>query len=575
MSSAAPAGRAHGAGDGPVWESVPFPVVVADAGGTVLHASPRAAALLPDAAPGTSLSAAAPSWLAAAHRRVTGGTGSRSHHPDDHPVSGRLADRTLRALPVSARDGTVAWWLTDETELRGLDTALDRARQRAAFLAEASSRLLASLNTDRCMETIASLAATHLADAALVVAATSGQAGPVAHCVRGGEPGIERLVPDPARLPELDAAFTGHLPATRRLAPGAVPDWAVPSGFGPVGSAVVAPLPGRGTPVGALVLLYVPDRPPDRLDAVPATHDDPALRNSAGSGDGADDPDSADYFVRLFAARAGAAFTAARLYGEQAAITRTLTRDLLPPRVTALRGVEFASGYRPSGVGESVGGDFFDVHPDAADGAEPLVVLGDVSGKGLDAAVLTGKIRSTLRALAPLAADHERVLHLLNSALLGTAGDRFATLVLASVRPDPADGTVRLRLTSAGHLPPLVVRTDGTVDEVAAGGTLIGVLPETEAHTVTAVLAPGDVCLLYTDGITEARGGPLGDAFFGDGRLRAALAETAGLPAEAIVEHVQMLVSQWIGPRRHDDIALVALRAPAPPAAHRTGDGPG
>lgn len=188
------------------------------------------------------------------------------------------------------------------------------------------------------------------------------------------------------------------------------------------------------------------------------------------------------------------------------------------------------------------------------------MVLGDVAGKGLDAAVLTGKIRNTLHALLPLADDHERLLNLLNGALLTSRHTRFATLVLASV--SRRGGKVHLRLTSAGHLPPLIVRNDGTVEEVATRGTLVGALPTVTATTVRTVLAPGETCLLFTDGITEARGGPLGDDLFGDHRLHRALSPCAGMPAEAVVERVQMLASEWVGAGRHDDMAAVAINAP-------------
>ena len=96
-------------------------------------------------------------------------------------------------------------------------------------------------------------------------------------------------------------------------------------------------------------------------------------------------------------------------------------------------GVDFAGRYRAALDTDRVSGDFYDVHPPDDEREETLVVLGDVCGKGLEAAVLTGKIRTTVRALLPLANDHQRLLRLLNGALLGAGGTRFATLVLASV----------------------------------------------------------------------------------------------------------------------------------------------
>lgn len=108
----------------------------------------------------------------------------------------------------------------------------------------------------------------------------------------------------------------------------------------------------------------------------------------------------------------------------------------------------------------------------------------------------------------------------------------------------------------------MIVRKDGTVEEARTQGSLVGVLPTVHANTAVVHLEPGESCLLYTDGITEARGGPLGDAYFGEQRLKDILAECAGIPSEAIVERVQMLATQWIGDNHHDDIAVVAITAP-------------
>jgi serine phosphatase RsbU (regulator of sigma subunit) len=242
-------------------------------------------------------------------------------------------------------------------------------------------------------------------------------------------------------------------------------------------------------------------------------------------------------------------------------------RDLLPPTLHHVTGADVAARYRPAGENSRVGGDFYDVHPvERSPGAtggggatESLVVLGDVCGKGLDAAVLAGKIRTTVQALTPFARDHARLLGLLNGSLTNDDHTRFATLVLASLTRVDAD--VRLRITCAGHPAPMVVRVNGQVEEVASRGTLIGVLSEIRVDTSEVVLAPGDVCLLFTDGITEARG-PVGGDQFGEHRLAEVLAECAGTPAEAVVERVMMLVDRWIGDAEHDDIALLAIGAP-------------
>ncbi|WP_225850364.1 SpoIIE family protein phosphatase [Streptomyces sp. HPF1205] len=529
-----------------LWALAPCPVIVADESGTVLEVNPAAALLLGGAVAGADMADAVPAWLAGAHREATlcaplPGTAVLDGEVLP-PASGPIAGRSFEAHPTRGHAGAVVWWLVDHTERRLAEEALATERERTRFLVEASDALLASLNTDRCMTATVRLAAEHLADAAVVVAPPSRGKLPVAYAVTGQDAVRTLVAADPSVLPGLSEALRGFPPVPSRWIDAALlPDWLLPRGFsGTVGSVVVTSLPGHGVPAGALVLLRGTGR----------------ARFS----------ESEEVFARLFAARAGAALSAARLYSEQMAITRTLMRDLLPPRLRHVNGVEFAGGYRPAEIGELVGGDFYDIHPGpAAD--DSLVVLGDVCGKGLDAAVLTGKIRSTLQALTPMAGDHERILRLLNGSLLNSQHTRFATMVLASVRR--AGDEVRLRLTSAGHPAPLVVRLDGSVEEVPTRGTLIGALAGIESRSAPAVLRPGETCLLYTDGFTEARGGPVGNELFGEERLKRTLSECAAMPAQAVVERIQMVASEWLHDGSHDDMALVAISAPRTTAPAR------
>jgi serine phosphatase RsbU (regulator of sigma subunit) len=518
-----------------VWPSVPHPVIVVTSDGVVSAVSTAAHSILPSASPGSDLDIAAPPWLAHAHRRLLQRLGT----PDAEATtaSGTLDGRRFDARPT-VLDGEIAWWLLEESghELRDAQQALTREQARTSFLDQASAVLMATLNVDRCMTAIVQLATRHLADAAAVVTPVSGGRLPVSCGVGAGAVEQRAVEADPAVVPGLSEALRGFPPVPSRwLDPASLPDWLVPAGLpGPVGSVLITPLPGLGVPAGALVL----------------------MRRASESGFGQDEELSA----RLFAGRAGAALSVAGLYAEQSAITRTLMRDLIPPQLRRLHGFELAGGYRASEDHQVVGGDFYDVHPGATPEQETLVVLGDVCGKGLEAAVLTGKIRNTLQALAPLAQDHGVVLNLLNSALLSADHTRFATLVLASVAR--RDDQVVLRLTSAGHCPPLIVRSDGRVEEADTRGQLIGVLERIQARTFETVLAPGETCVLYTDGVTEAWGGPLGTDMFGEQRLAAALQQCAGMPAEAVVERVMMLTTQWVSRREHDDIAVVAISTP-------------
>ncbi|MFB6887976.1 PP2C family protein-serine/threonine phosphatase [Kitasatospora sp. NPDC056327] len=523
---------------GETWEASPQPVLIVDRHGTPVRGNRAALAVLAGGTDG-----GLPGWLAEAHRRVVDASGGApTGGAPAGPFSGRVGDRLVEAHPTLTAGGTVVWWLVDDTDRRLAEAALRDARERTGVLAEVSSTLLSTLNVPRCMELAAGMAAAHLSEAAVLVAPAQGRNHPLTHALRGG-PVLRTARPiDPGGVPGLSEALKGFPPVPARWIDAAsLPDWVVPDGFeGAVGSVIVTPLPGHGVPAGALILLRS------------------STEQAFSEGE--------EVFARLFAARAGAALSAARLYTEQATVTATLMRELLPPVLHRVHGVDYAGGYRTAKDHERIGGDFYDVHPGADPDRETLVVLGDVAGKGLEAAVLTGKIRNTLHALLPLADDHHRVVELLNGALLGSHHGRFATLVLASV--DSRGGRTALRLTSAGHPPPLVVRADGRVEEVPTRGTLVGALPVVRTRTAETVLEPGDTCLLYTDGITEARGGPMGDELFGERRLRKVLGECAGIPAEAVVERVQMVAAQWLGTGRHDDMATVAISAPRTLAPH-------
>ncbi|GGM07143.1 hypothetical protein GCM10010129_58810 [Streptomyces fumigatiscleroticus] len=520
---------------GAAWSAAPYPVLVADPAGDLVDLNPAAALLLPEAVGGARLRDVAPGWISDAHERLTPRSAVAVCEAGPRAY-GSVGRRTFEAHPSRTDDGSVMWWLVEDTDRRLAEAALDSERERTAFLAGASSALLSSLNLERCMDVTAHLAARHLAEAAVVLAPARGGRYPATYCRSGGEATHRQVRAVVADVPGLSEALRGFPPVPSRwIDPASIPSWLVPEDFpGPVGSAVVTPLPGHGVPAGALVLLR-------------------SGRQQAFT-------EHEEVFARLFAARAGAAMSAARMYAEQAAVTATLMRELLPPRLHSLHGVDFAGSYRPSAESDHVGGDFYDVHPGTDDDQETLVALGDVCGKGLEAAVLTGKIRNTLQALLPLAGDHQRLLGLLNGALISSHHTRFVTLLLASVIR--RGGNVDLRITSGGHPPPLVVRTDGRIEQVATRGTLVGVFWDITSTTARVSLAPGETCLLFTDGVTEARGGPLGDEMFGQRRLETALAHCAGMPAEAVVEHVRMLAEQWAGSGRHDDMAVVAVTAP-------------
>ncbi|MFF1696148.1 PP2C family protein-serine/threonine phosphatase [Streptomyces sp. NPDC058257] len=510
-----------------------------DADGIVLAHNEQAGVLLARVGIGVALGDVAPAWLVEAHARRVGGAGEGA----SAWAGGRIGGRRVKALAGAGVDGAVTWWLVaGDSVPDGAALELARERARAGLLQELSSELLASLNLDRCMAVTVQRAARHLADAAVIVGMGDGRLFPVTRCATGGPVTQERVALEPGQLPGLAEALAG-LPAvsSRWIDPHQVPSWAMPEGFvddaADIGSVAVVPLPGHGVPAGCLVLLR-------RRGQATFTSGEEA-------------------FAQLFAARAGAALSMARGHTRQARVNEVLMRDLLPPALGRVHGICFAGRYRASAEGERVGGDFYDLHPAATPEAETLAVLGDVCGKGLEAAITAGKVRNALQALVPFAADHTRLLTLLNSALLASNQTPFVTLVLATAVQQ--DAWVRLRVSSAGHPAPLIVRTTGQVEETRTSGTLIGAFADVEFTTAEVALRPGETCLLYSDGITEARGGPLGDVMFSEDRLRSVLSQCAGMPAEVITERVQMVVAQWVGEGRHDDMAVLAIGAPPRP----------
>jgi len=163
-------------------------------------------------------------------------------------------------------------------------------------------------------------------------------------------------------------------------------------------------------------------------------------------------------------------------------------------------GLELASHFRPSGAGSEVGGDFYDVFgsPESC-----WLVVGDVCGKGAEAAALTGFLRNTTAAYAREGAPPATVLAQVNRAMLDTDFEgRFATAILAQLRPRGAG--VEVTLAVAGHPAALVVRADGRVAELGGCGALLGIFPDPLIEEVSTVLGPGDALALYTDGLAEA-----------------------------------------------------------------------
>jgi serine phosphatase RsbU (regulator of sigma subunit)/anti-sigma regulatory factor (Ser/Thr protein kinase) len=257
--------------------------------------------------------------------------------------------------------------------------------------------------------------------------------------------------------------------------------------------------------------------------------------------------------------RVALAMDNARLYSEQRQATNALQRSLLPPELPDIPGVELAAGYEAAGEGNEVGGDFYDVF-EATPGRWRFAI-GDVCGKGPEAAAVTGLTRHALRILAREGHDVPTVLERLNALIVDEGSRaRFITLIHGELTPASRSGqAAAVSLVCAGHPRPLVLRQAGGVETVAESQPLLGVLDGVTFEENTCRLFPGDVLLCVTDGVTERRSGDrlLDD----DDGLRGLLGDCPGLNAGSVVARIQRAVSEFGSQPPTDDLALLVLRA--------------
>lgn len=237
------------------------------------------------------------------------------------------------------------------------------------------------------------------------------------------------------------------------------------------------------------------------------------------------------------------------------ALTRTLQSSFIPPTAPEVPGLEIATAYRPAGDGTEVGGDFYDVFPAGPD--DWVVALGDVSGKGVEAAVVTSVARNAVRALTVLGHQLAEVLYGVDQVISQHETDKFCTLVVVGLRRE-GDGW-RTTVAVGGHPPPLLLRPGSEPLMIGAQGPLLGLLPEVTFAEEPVDLTSGDTLLLYTDGVTEARGE--GD-YFGDERLLAWARGRDLSDPSALVDALLEEVLRYQGGQPRDDIAVVAVRYP-------------
>ncbi|MDQ3678455.1 MAG: SpoIIE family protein phosphatase [Actinomycetota bacterium] len=435
----------------------------------------------------------------------------------------------------------------DETELKALLESERRARERAeraelraSLLAHVGAVLSVSLDYEETLGRVARAAVPGKADWCVVdMLDADGALRRLAVChsdpdkerwawelhdryppdpaeergifavLRTGEPALYETIPD--ALLEIGARDEEHLRIMRELG---------------MSSAIIVPLSVRGVPVGAMTFILA----------------------ESGRHYGAEDLGLAVEIAR----RGSLAIEQARLYRERSHIARTLQRSLLPRRLPEIEGFEVAARYEAAGRGYDVGGDFYDAF-ETGDGLWGVVV-GDVCGKGPEAAALTSLARYTIRAAALVKTGPAEVLEMANEAVVGERTDgNFVSVVHAWL--DPEDCAVRV--ASAGHPPVLIIRSDGTVESVKPLGTLLGIESGSTYAQAPVALHCGDLALLYTDGILDA--GAPGNVMNPEDLAEIA-SRVAGGTAADLAQLVEFEALAIAGGEPRDDLAILALR---------------
>jgi PAS domain S-box-containing protein len=451
------------------------------------------------------------------------------------PHDGELRWARVQATAVTGADGTLRLAINVIEDV----TDIKRAELGYRFLADASRVLAGSLDYQATLRAVAELAVPQIADwcgvdvvdgdevERVAVAHVNPERIVLAHemqqrypprpdsvifqVVASGESQVFTDIPDEMLI--AGAVDGEHLEIIRALG---------------MRSAMIVPMRLRERVLGAITFV------------------------SAESGRRFDAQDLA--LAEDLALRAAAAIDNAHLYETSAAIAQTLQASLLPPHLPDIPGGDLAAVYRPVGLGIEVGGDFYDVFNVAED--EWFLVIGDVCGKGAEAAAITALARYTIRAAAVRRRSPSAILRWLNEAMMRSeeTGGRFVTMACAHL--DLSRTPARLTVACGGHPLPMVLRADGTVEEVGTPGTLLGLIEDPVLRDDTTELHPGDTFVTYTDGLTDAAA-PARTWTAGD--LATLLEDAAGSEASTIVEH---LVGAALGDVRapRDDVAVLALR---------------
>jgi len=463
------------------------------------------------------------------------------------PLTVRYRDRTgdevrwsrVQSTPVFDADGGVRLAINVIEDI----SELKRAEEGHRFLSEASRVLASSLDYQETLRQVAQLAVPHVADWCAVDLADGDAIDRVAVAhVDPAKVELARAVQE--RYPPDPHSGTGVYGVLERGAAelyGEITDTMLEQ------SARDAEHLEIMRSVGIESAMLVPMRLRDRVLGVISFV-------SSESGRRFDEQDL--LLAEDLALRAAAAVENARLYETAKSIAGTLQASLLPPVLPEIPAIELAAAYRPAGAGLEVGGDFYDVFNTAED--QWYAVVGDVCGKGAEAAAVTALARYTIRAAAVRRRSPSAILRWLSDAMLQQVADddgRFCTIACAHV--DVSRSPPRVTISCGGHPLPLVVRADGTTEQVGAPGTLLGLVASPDLQDRSAELRAGDTLVLYTDGLTEA-GAPA--RVWAPEELEATVRAVAGASAAATVDHLLAAAVDPV-PQARDDVAVLALRA--------------
>jgi PAS domain S-box-containing protein len=445
----------------------------------------------------------------------------------------------VKATPIRDQEGKVTMAINVIEDI----TTHKRAELAQRFLARTGEVLASSLNPDDLLVEVANLVVPEVADWCSIDLATESGGLERKALVHADPEILQQAIDLSKRYPPDPDSPAGTFQVLRTGQPELYPE--IPEemlregavdeghyrGLTEIGmrSVIIVPMTARGRTLG--VMTFVSGLSGRRFDE--------------------QDVDLAHEVAR----RCATAIDNARLYMDRSYIARTLQQSLLPVELPEVPGVETAARFRPTGEGNDVGGDFYDIFETGNRGW--AVVMGDVCGKGPDAAAVTALARYTLRAAAMRERLPSRTLAMLNEALLRQRDDRrFCTVAYAYL--EKLDHGARAGISAGGHPLPILLRADGSVETVGEPGTLLGVVPDPDLEDSAVTLEPGDALVFYTDGVIESRGTTGG--VLDERRLGELIGTCAGRSADAIAAKVEEAAVLSQDGRPKDDIAVLVLR---------------